>query len=761
MTNQSNPREQGQGFVEYAIIIALVGLVVIVVVNVLRPAIADVFSRFVEQAAVSPPTLFEYTPPPPEDPNQPPPCYRLNTNVFPDGLAGTINVEPEEGNCPGDTSRYLPGTSVRLEAVADNPDFVFDRWSESAGGGRDPVAHIVMSSERLVEAYFANVTNCHTVALPTVSPPEGGSASLQPGPNCGSQYADGTLVEFRAAPAGGYSFVAWGGDISGSSARQTIVVESDLTNVIANFDELPCFTVTVNYDEDMGSFTRNREPNCGNNQYAQGTSLTLQAQPNVGYTFDGWSGDHSSGNTSITFTVDDNKTVAANFSQCYTINWVENPSTTAGYVVEDSTPTCGNGYYLPNSTARLFAQPNLQFSFVNWSGDHTGSSQLANIVMNSDKNVVANFAQCFPVTATASPTNGGTATVSPAPDCGGGNYHSQGRQVTFTAVPQEGYQFTGWTGSVTSSDPTIILLVQSAINLTANFEPVANCDNPSLPLITQINFQRPVDTAPAGYLADGGHAFGNRGNGFSYGWNADNTGNARLRSNNTSPTFMHDTLNHMQMGGTFSWEIALPNNVYQVCVVAGDPSNFDSNYRINVEGTLVVNHQPTTNSRWGEGMAMVAVSDGRLSITNAGGSSNNKINFVRIYGDPPVLLSQGRPAQASSTRNNYPASNANDGNFTTEWQSGTNNPNEWWEVDLGASYNLSRLEITFRENNYGYVVQVSQDGSSFNTIINRTGANDSGLRVFDLAHNARFVRIANINSSGNRTVIAEVQVIGN
>ena len=759
MTNQSNPREQGQGFVEYLIIIALVGLVVIVVVNVLRPAIADIFSRFVEQAAVSPPALFEYTPPPPEDPNQPPPCYELFKNEFPNGLAGTVNVVmPPEGNCPGDTNKYLPGTTVQLEAVADNPDFVFDRWSESAGGGRDPVAHIVMSSERSVAAYFVDVTNCHTVALPVASPPEGGTASLQPGPNCGSQYADGTLVEFRAAPAGGYSFVEWSGDISGSSARQTLVVESDLTNVIANFDELPCFTVTVDYDEEMGGFTPTPLPNCGT-QYALGTSLRLQAQANPGYTFDGWSGDHSSGSASITFTVNDNKTVAANFSQCYTINWVANPSGT-GTVTNYSAPTCGNNYYLPNSTVQLFAEAGTQFSFTNWSGDHSGTSPLTIVTMNSDKNLVANFSQCHPVTTAVSPTGSGQVNTSPGPDCGGGNYYSNGRQVTFTAVPQEGYQFNGWTGSVTSSNPTIIVLVQSAINLTANFEPVASCDNPSLPLITQINFQPSGSAAPPGYRVDTGAVFGNRGNGFSYGWNADNTANSRLRNPGNSPGFLYDSFNHMQLGANYAWEIALPNNVYQVCVVAGDPDSIESNYRIRVEGTLVVDHQPTSENRWGEGMAMVAVSDGRLSITNASGSSNNKINFVRIYGDPPAVLSQGKTARASSTRNSYPASNANDGNFTTEWQSDTNNI-EWWEVDLGASYNLSRLEITFRDNNYGYVVQVSQDGSSFNTVIDRTGANDNGLRVFDLAHNARFVRIANINSSGNRAVIAEVQVIGN
>jgi pilus assembly protein Flp/PilA len=38
------PREEGQGLVEYALILVLVAIVVIVVLRLLGPAIADIFS---------------------------------------------------------------------------------------------------------------------------------------------------------------------------------------------------------------------------------------------------------------------------------------------------------------------------------------------------------------------------------------------------------------------------------------------------------------------------------------------------------------------------------------------------------------------------------------------------------------------------------------------------------------------------------------------------------------------------------------------
>lgn len=57
-------KEAGQGFIEYAIILILVGIAVVLVVSLMQPAIGDVFSRFVAQAPVAPPSLLNYTPPP-------------------------------------------------------------------------------------------------------------------------------------------------------------------------------------------------------------------------------------------------------------------------------------------------------------------------------------------------------------------------------------------------------------------------------------------------------------------------------------------------------------------------------------------------------------------------------------------------------------------------------------------------------------------------------------------------------------------------
>lgn len=147
----------------------------------------------------------------------------------------------------------------------------------------------------------------------------------------------------------------------------------------------------------------------------------------------------------------------------------------------------------------------------------------------------------------------------------------------------------------------------------------------------RINFQPSGSPVPAGYLADTGAPFGARGNGQTYGWNA-NTQETRDRNAQSSPDQRYDTLNHMQKptNPNGRWEIAVPSGSYDVKVVMGDPGYFDSVFRLNAEGTQILSATPSTSSRWQEATAVVNVSDGRLTLSNGSGASNNKLCFVEI-----------------------------------------------------------------------------------------------------------------------------------
>jgi hypothetical protein len=99
---------------------------------------------------------------------------------------------------------------------------------------------------------------------------------------------------------------------------------------------------------------------------------------------------------------------------------------------------------------------------------------------------------------------------------------------------------------------------------------------------------------------------------------------------------VRDTLVHLQKPETpdARWEIAVPAGAYEVVLVAGDPAYYDSRFRIAVEGVLVIDGAPTSQTRWLSGTARVQVSDGRLTITSAAGADNNKLNAITITAVP-------------------------------------------------------------------------------------------------------------------------------
>ena len=70
---------------------------------------------------------------------------------------------------------------------------------------------------------------------------------------------------------------------------------------------------------------------------------------------------------------------------------------------------------------------------------------------------------------------------------------------------------------------------------------------------------------------------GARGNGLTYGWNANVADT--LRDRNLLSEQTRDTLVHLQKPSVpdAMWEIAVPNGTYQIIAVSGDPGYFDCN----------------------------------------------------------------------------------------------------------------------------------------------------------------------------------------
>ncbi|GAA0576074.1 hypothetical protein GCM10010172_71030 [Paractinoplanes ferrugineus] len=106
-----------------------------------------------------------------------------------------------------------------------------------------------------------------------------------------------------------------------------------------------------------------------------------------------------------------------------------------------------------------------------------------------------------------------------------------------------------------------------------------------------------------------------------------------------------------------------------------------------------------------------------------------------------TLLSQGRPATASSTESGaYAASAAVDGNTGTRWSSAFSDP-QWLRVDLGATATITSVKLTW-EAAYAksFQIQTSADGSTWTTVYSTT-TGTGGTQSLTVRGSGRYVRV--------------------
>ncbi|HEY1017136.1 MAG TPA: discoidin domain-containing protein, partial [Herpetosiphonaceae bacterium] len=126
----------------------------------------------------------------------------------------------------------------------------------------------------------------------------------------------------------------------------------------------------------------------------------------------------------------------------------------------------------------------------------------------------------------------------------------------------------------------------------------------------------------------------------------------------------------------------------------------------------------------------------------------------------PVLLSQGKPASASTVWAGNSAAFAVDGNPGTRWESAHSDP-QWLQVDLGASHALSRAVLTWEAAHAtAYQIQISNDGSAWSTVY-ATTTGDGGTDDVALSGAGRYVRVSGTQRAlGYGYSLWEFQVYG-
>jgi beta-glucosidase len=126
-----------------------------------------------------------------------------------------------------------------------------------------------------------------------------------------------------------------------------------------------------------------------------------------------------------------------------------------------------------------------------------------------------------------------------------------------------------------------------------------------------------------------------------------------------------------------------------------------------------------------------------------------------------TLLSQGKPATASSVENaGSPASAAVDGNTGTRWSSAFSDP-QWLQVDLGATATISQVVLQW-ESAYAtaFQIQVSADAATWTTIYSTT-TGTGGTQTLTISGSGRYVRMyGTARATGYGYSLWEFQVYG-
>jgi uncharacterized repeat protein (TIGR02543 family) len=247
-------------------------------------------------------------------------------------------------------------------------------------------------------------------------------------------------------------------------------------SVLLNSSPLPSFdTLTVSFSGN-GTVTSTDNfiqcPGTCTHLYPPNTPVTLNATPNAGWIFSGWSGA-CSGTGPCNITMNQNLSVTATFSQ---VNYLLAVSISGSGTVT-STPSgincpgvCGYSYQV-NKLVTLTATPVQGWTFAGWSGACTGTGSCT-VTMTQNLSVTATFTrnQGFYELTVSISGNGTVTSTDNNIDCPGTCSHTyaSGAPVTLNATQAPGGTFLGWSGACSGSGSCNLTMTQNW-GVTASF----------------------------------------------------------------------------------------------------------------------------------------------------------------------------------------------------------------------------------------------------------------------------------------------------
>ncbi len=354
------------------------------------------------------------------------------------GLGGSID--------PSGEVEVSYGGSITFSILTDDGYAIEDVVSDGVSIGQvDSYTYTKVTSDHTIHATF----KLKTYSLTTNVVGQGNVTKSPSKPT----YDHGEGVQLTATPDEGWDFTGWSGDLSGTANPANITMDSNKT-VTATFT-IKKYTIAASANPPAGGTVS------GAGSYNHADTVNLVATANEGYEFVNWTenGVQVSANTTYSFTATANRTLVANFRlKTYTINAMAG----AGGNINPA----GSVNVTHGSSQSFTIIPNANYDIGDVKVDGVSVGAVSSYTFN---NVIANhtIAATFKLktyTLTTNVVGQGTVTKNPSKPT-----YDHGEEVQLTATPDEGWDFTGWSGDLSGTANPANITMDSNKTVTATF----------------------------------------------------------------------------------------------------------------------------------------------------------------------------------------------------------------------------------------------------------------------------------------------------
>ena len=349
--------------------------------------------------------------------------------------AGAVTSTPAGIDCGATcATEFAEGEVVSLAAKADAGSS-FAGWGGACAGAG--ACEVTMTEAKAVTAEFSKAGPAfHTLKVTvtgegSVSADSGtiSGCTSSGGAACEGSYEEGATVTLTETPDPGNLFQGWGTPQCDESTAETCVVTIGAgdEDVAAAFEAEPApgipLTVAV---EGPGTVTSDVgliscSPFC-EDEYPEGTKVTLTASPNEGSLFMAWKHCDAGGinGRQCTVTMSKAKAVSAVFGTAHALTVAKAEGSGAGKIAASGGISCpyacehASALLKEGAAVTVKQTPAKHFHFAGWEGDCAGTGACV-LSMGEDHEVSADFEEDPKLSLSLTKTGGGQALVKSKP----------------------------------------------------------------------------------------------------------------------------------------------------------------------------------------------------------------------------------------------------------------------------------------------------------------------------------------------------------